>query len=608
MLSMYPHIGNVLPARRSQARVLESARQATRERIHAASMLSDTPLDTGPFVVVDIETTGSRPGTHGIVEIGAVRIGADRVATEFETLVAPRDAMPSAVAELTGITPADLADAPPVEQAIAAFLEFAKDAVIVAHSHRFDLGFLDYESERSCGEPLPRPIIDTLVLANRLHPENDRNNLRDLAERYGVEDVPTHRALPDARAAAGVFARMLPALEARGLRTAGDVSAWCGMSSQSALARALPLTTSLPDAPGVYLFRDARGHVVHVGRAKSLRTKVRSYFYATGGGGKHTDIGVEVASVRWLPSVSDLDSLLLESRLVARYRPSHNAVLLRGEKGGWSLHVRAGEDFPALRVVAKPPRSGVVVGPCVNRQALETVAEMLRSSFSLRRCASNLDERLAAKPCPHRDTGACPRPCVGDADAGEYADRLVRALAVFGADAGSWRRHLAERMDHAASAMGFEEAIRYRDALRAYDRCASALRSIRRASEALGSALIEHGNGRTAVHFVRHGYLLRTLRLDTPDGEPLTGSVASRITRILERDYDAAAGSADPCRFTPRQLRDIFLIGSYRTQHAPVEVDVTGVTATDSTAIVRAISRQIRVRRRAAADHADAPR
>ncbi len=559
-------------------------------------MLSATLLDSGPFVVIDIETTGSRPGCHSIIEIGAVKIAGGVVVDEFETLVTPHDELPAAVSHLTGITPQDLMGAQRLGDALMSLKSFVEGAVVVAHSHRFDLGFLDYEFERHFGGPLHRPVIDTLMLANRLHPDSARNNLKDLAARYGVQDVPTHRALSDARATASVFLGMLPALVVRGITTAGEVTRWCGMSSQTALSRSLPLTTELPDAPGVYLFRDDAGEVVHVGRARSLRTKVRSYFYATGGGGRHADIGVDVASIEWLPAISGLDLLLLESRLVTRYRPRHNAVVLRGDRGGWSLHARGGA-FPPLRVVAKPPRGGRAVGPFVNRQSVETLAEMLRSSFGLRRCGARLDERLAAKPCQHRDAASCPAPCVAGIGAPEYESRVQAALDVFDGGATAWRDALAVEMDRAAAAQGYEEATRFRDALRAYDRCASAIVTVRRAAESLGSVVVERDNGSVAAHFLRRGYLLRTIRLSLDDGA-IPAPVERTMLKMLQQRYCEDSHVSDPRRFTSGQLRDIFLIASYRSQHGPREVELSGEAARDLSAVAAAVRAGVRISRR----------
>ncbi|MHB1477783.1 MAG: exonuclease domain-containing protein, partial [Coriobacteriia bacterium] len=248
-------------------------------------MLAPTLLAEGSFVTVDIETTGCRPGTSSIIELGAARIEGGAVVDTFTMLVHPTEPIPAAIERLTGISEAMVAQAPSTEEAVRAFAAFARGAVLVAHNHRFDLGFLDYECELVCGSPFPRPILDTLCLARALHPEIERNNLRDLAAFYGVPTVPNHRALPDAVATAEILIAMIPELAERGITTAGETARLCGIADAGSLSEKLTLATNIPDEPGVYLFRNGCDAIVYVGRARNLRTKVRSHFYATTGNG-----------------------------------------------------------------------------------------------------------------------------------------------------------------------------------------------------------------------------------------------------------------------------------------------------------------------------------
>ena len=108
-------------------------------------MLAPTLLTEGPFVTVDIETTGCRPGTSSIIELGAARIEHGAVVDTFSMLVRPTEPIPAAIERLTGISDAMVAHAPSVDEVVRAFSSFAAGAVLVAHNHRFDLGFLDYE-------------------------------------------------------------------------------------------------------------------------------------------------------------------------------------------------------------------------------------------------------------------------------------------------------------------------------------------------------------------------------------------------------------------------------------------------------------------------------
>ena len=126
------------------------------------------PLEAARYVVVDLETTGLRPGRAAICEIGAVRLEGLTHAGTFQTLVDPGVPLPPVVTSLTGIEDRDLAGAPSPVLAVQRFLDFASGAVLVAHNARFDIGFLDREVELVEGRRLAAPVIDTVGLARRL--------------------------------------------------------------------------------------------------------------------------------------------------------------------------------------------------------------------------------------------------------------------------------------------------------------------------------------------------------------------------------------------------------------------------------------------------------
>src|SRR5213076_2414491 len=166
---------------------------------------ADLPLDRATYVVVDLETTGLRPGTSRICEIGAVRVRDLECIDEFQTLVNPRVRLDAAVSALTGLRDAQLRRAPPAEVAVRSFIAFAGDAVLVAHNARFDIAFLDRETERLTGARLANPIVDTVGLARRLLAgRTPRAGLSSLAHFFGTAAQPCHRALPDAKATAKI--------------------------------------------------------------------------------------------------------------------------------------------------------------------------------------------------------------------------------------------------------------------------------------------------------------------------------------------------------------------------------------------------------------------
>jgi DNA polymerase-3 subunit epsilon len=526
-----------------------------------ASMLSGLHLSDCEFVAVDLETTGCSPGRHSIIEIGAVRMRAGVVHAEFSSLVRPTDPLPRAITQLTGITHEMLATAPSVDEIVAAFRAFAAGAVLVAHNYRFDLGFLDYEAERLWGEPFPRPAVDTLSMARRLYPGLERYSLLHLSERIDTSVRPDHRAGNDARATAEVLSGMLPDLAAQGLVTVGDLAIFCGLPDQHALASRLPLTIGIPDAPGVYVLRDAEDRVLFVGRAKSLRQRVRGHFYPAGDRA-HSDLGQLVAHIRVIPAASGLDAALLERRVLTRHDPPFNAPTQR-PRSLYYLHVDTSSSFPAIRVVTKRRRRGVTIGPVTSRWAARMLADRLAEVYGLRRCARRLDARLAAAECVLRDEG-CPAPCVASCDPIAYRAGVLQVLSVFEGGGEDARETLQALQERAATECRYEDAIRFRDAVRALDRALSTLVVMRTASEH-DAILVEHCGTAVTIHFLRGGLRACVLR-----GRP--DLVAERLPRALHRVYYQDRPRPDLLDLEPSQVAELLTIAAFAAGDAHIEI------------------------------------
>jgi ATP-dependent DNA helicase DinG len=163
------------------------------------------------FVAFDLETTGLSPKSDQIIEIGAVRLGADlRPLSRFETVVDPGRPVPIAIQRLTGLSEADLEDGPSPLEAVAQFADFCDGAKLIAHGAGFDLGF--------CAAQVPqafdgRPVLDTLELARILLPLEASHSLPLLSRALTIEHDRPHRALSDARATAELFARLAEVAE-----------------------------------------------------------------------------------------------------------------------------------------------------------------------------------------------------------------------------------------------------------------------------------------------------------------------------------------------------------------------------------------------------------
>lgn len=237
------------------------------------------------FVVVDLETTGGRAqGTEAatpdaITEIGAVKVCGGAVLGEFATLVDPQRSIPPQIVQLTGITTAMVRDAPTIDAVLPMFLEFAGDAVLVAHNAGFDIGFLRAAAER-CQIDWPRPrVLCTVRLARRILSREEAPSVRlaELARLFAVATRPTHRALDDARATVEVLHALIERVGNQGIHSYADLRAYLP-NVTPAQRRKRVLAEGLPHRPGVYLFRGPSGEVLYIGTAVDLRRRVRQYF------------------------------------------------------------------------------------------------------------------------------------------------------------------------------------------------------------------------------------------------------------------------------------------------------------------------------------------
>jgi DNA polymerase-3 subunit epsilon len=328
----------------------------------------EAPLESARFVVVDLETTGLRPGQSRICEIGAVRVDGLVPAGTFETLVDPGAPLPPLVASLTGIADADLAGAPGPAEAVRRFLAFAGDSVLVAHNARFDLAFLDREVERLTGRRVAAPVVDTVGLARRLLAGRvSRASLASLSHFFGTSVRPCHRALPDAQATAEVLVALLGLAQERGAETVADLCRLAAPRARRVYGKR-SLAFGAPTRPGVYLFRGAGDQVLYVGRARDLRARLRSYFRTDRQRPAVEAAIAAVERIEWRVLGSELEAALEELRLLRELGPPANA---RGTRPDRYLYLKPkGESFS----VTREPTG---LGPIRSRRRAELAARAL---------------------------------------------------------------------------------------------------------------------------------------------------------------------------------------------------------------------------------------
>ena len=232
--------------------------------------------------------------------------------------------------------------------------------------------------------------------------------------------------------------------------------------------RQTPPTSTIPDVPGVYVFRDPSGTTLYVGKALSLRARLANYFADPLTLPERTaQLVAAAASVDWTVTHSEVDALLLENSLIKTEQPRYN-IRLKDDKSYPYLAVDLREKWARPVVVRGRRRRGVrYFGPFGHAKSLRSTIDLLLPSFPVRTCSDAKfvrHERLG-RPCLLADIGRCAAPCVGRVDKGTYDAHVQGILRFFAGDAEALTKDLAERMQRSADAQDYESAARLRDAL-----------------------------------------------------------------------------------------------------------------------------------------------
>ncbi|WP_278234658.1 DEDD exonuclease domain-containing protein [Isoptericola sp. AK164] len=429
-----------------------------------------TPLQDVTFVVVDLETTGSRAEDAGITEIGAVKVRGGEVLGEFQSLVNPGRPVPAFVARLTGITTQMVATAPDPDLVLPSFLEFAHDAVLVAHNAPFDVGFL----RAACAElgyAWPGfAVVDTLPLARRVVTRDEARNhkLSTLAALFRAGTSPDHRALADARATVDVLHGLLERLAPLGVTHLEDL-ATASDPVPADVRRKATLADGLPSSPGVYLFRGPDEEVLYVGTSTNIRQRVRSYFTAAEKRRRMTEMVRIAHAVTPVVCATPLEARVRELRLIAEHSPRYNRRSKHPERRTW---VRlTDEAYPRLSVVTEVRGDTPHIGPFTSRRTATAAVDALHDALGLRQCTQRLPlvARERRSPCALAGLDRCSAPCtaVGTPDVG-YADVVAEATRALTGDPQVVLRALGDRVARLAAEERYEEAGQVTARLRAF--------------------------------------------------------------------------------------------------------------------------------------------
>lgn len=267
---------------------------------------------------------------------------------------------------------------------------------------------------------------------------------------------------------------------------------------------------TIPTLPGVYLYKDARGSIIYVGKARHLRKRVASYFRPQKQLTPKTAAMLRHAStVETLTTTTEKEALLLEASLIKKHRPRYN-ILLRDDKNYALFRIGRKHPYPRLEVVRQARRDGArYFGPFTSAQAARETWKVIQRAFPLRRCSDRaFTNRVRA--CLYHHMGQCLAPCVNDVPQEIYAALVEQVALLLSGKSDELLRSLRAAMEKASEALEFEQAARFRDQLRAVERTIERQAVVLPQGYDLDSiGVVETAGGLAlGVLFVREGRLL----------------------------------------------------------------------------------------------------
>ncbi|HSJ26515.1 MAG TPA: excinuclease ABC subunit UvrC [Longimicrobiales bacterium] len=223
---------------------------------------------------------------------------------------------------------------------------------------------------------------------------------------------------------------------------------------------------SLPTRPGVYFFKDAAGEVLYIGKAKSLRARVRGHFAVDPSTSpKNREMLRRVADVDTIVVGSEAEALLLEANLIKEHRPRFN-IQLRDDKRYPYIKVTLQENFPRVYVTRRLENDGArYFGPYTEVGAMRQALELVKRLYTVRSCRYDLPREAPARPCLDYHIGRCLAPCVGLQTQDSYRSMVDEILEVLGGRVKQVRQRVSADMQRAAEQLDFERAATLRDVL-----------------------------------------------------------------------------------------------------------------------------------------------
>jgi excinuclease ABC subunit C len=331
---------------------------------------------------------------------------------------------------------------------------------------------------------------------------------------------------------------------------------------------------TLPAKAGVYLFRDDAGEILYVGKAKSLRSRVRSYFQKTGDGrAQIRQLPGRVADIEVIVTGTEVEALHLEQNLVKRHRPPFN-VRLRDDKSFPYIAVTVEDEYPRVMFTRERHRPGVTYfGPYANAKKVRETLDVLNRVFPYRPCEGPKPGRHSGIPCLDYHIDRCLAPCVGYVSQEDYRAIIDSVIEFLSGDVKPIQRELERRMHEAAAEERFEDAARYRNRLFAVQHLVERQSADR---QSVGTADIV-GFAAEGDRAVVQIFPLRGGKMVDRHSFHLENVAGQDVTTVLESfclEYYGSAPSVPPQIVVPRDSGDLSALAEFLSGRRGARVEV----------------------------------
>lgn len=444
--------------------------------IHSPQSAFDSIHNT-VFTVVDVETTGINPNRNRITEIGIVKVRGGEIISEYEKLVNPGQFIPHEISRLTGITNEMVYSKPAFEEVAGEIMTHlfseGENIIFGGHNVMFDYRFLNASLERAGYNKLTIPSICTARLARRLNRSLPSKSLSSLRRHFNIRVKRAHRALDDAKATAMILTHFIEQLvteyETEGLEEllAYQYRKIYDTGKLSARFKKLKVhLKNLPKQPGVYYMYNRNNEIIYVGKAKSLKDRVSSYFYHnTSHSNKVRKLVRYVHNLTWETTGSELSALLLESRMIKTHKPNFNSALKSYRKFPF-IKVDVQRSYPRVQKVYEiMPDGAKYYGPFASSFTVDTLIERIHRTYKLRKCDDiQLHPAKNKSTCMYFEMGQCSAPCNFTITLKQYQGEVKRVDKFLTTDKEeSAVSYLEDEMNTEAENLEFERASYLRD-------------------------------------------------------------------------------------------------------------------------------------------------